>query len=130
MVGKYLSRYPGMDYKFNSLISMRDQWITESDLVRYEQKRLINFEFDFKRRPDKPYMQEVRDTKHIAFDTLPWRKLEEFRQVRTIFDGWRRKHCLKTMDDWAHWEDHLAVKQAYKPSVASNSWTVNVLTTC
>lgn len=115
MIKEYLNRYPGMDYKFNSLISMRDQWITESDLVRYEQKRLVNFEYDFKRRPMQPYMQNVRDTQHLAFDTVPWRNLEEFRQVRAVFDGWRRKHCLKNMDDWEHWEDYLAVKQAYQP---------------
>lgn len=115
MVEKYLNRYPGQKYSYSSLISMREQWLTESDLVRQEQQRLINFEYDFKRCPVNPVVQQVDDTKHIAFDSKPWRNLDEFKQVRAIFDGWRRKHCLKSMEDWEHWQDHLAMKQAYQP---------------
>ncbi|WP_271271489.1 DNA polymerase [Aliamphritea hakodatensis] len=114
MVSKYLNRAPGDNYTYSSLISMREQWLTDADLIRHQQKRLINFEYDFKRCPVNPVMQEVRSTEHIAFESKPWCNLEEFKQVRAIFDGWRRKHCLKTLDDWEHWQDYLAVKQAYQ----------------
>ena len=115
MVARYLNRQPGDTYTFESLISMREQWMTDSDLKRMRQKRRINYEFDMKRCPVDPRELPVLDTTHLAFDTKPWRNLAEFKKVRATFDGWRTQHCLKTDADWSHWQDYLAVKLAQKP---------------
>ena len=115
MVARYLNRQPGDTYTFGSLISMREQWMTDSDLKRARQERRINFEFDMKRCPINPRELPVWDTTHLAFDTKPWKNLAEFKKVRAVFDGFRRKHCLTDMKTWNLWQDHLAVKLAQTP---------------
>ncbi len=89
--------------------------MTDSDLKRMRQERRINFEFDMKRCPVDPRELPVWDTTHLAFDTKPWRNLAEFKKVRAVFDGFRRKHCLTDMKTWNLWQDHLAVKLAQTP---------------
>jgi hypothetical protein len=49
-------------------------------------------------------MVAVRGMQHIAFDTVPWDVAEEGLTARALFDGWTRKNCLKTLDDWDAWQ--------------------------
>jgi hypothetical protein len=74
-----------------------------ADHVFQERWRAVNFEFDMKRRPLDPEPRFVRlpgdpDSiiQHIAFDTVPWRTIEEFNEVRERFDEWRLKSAARS----------------------------------
>mgnify|MGYP000339051088 CR=1 FL=1 len=111
MVGLYLNRsFDDEPMAYSTLIPQGEMWLHESDLVRKNQKRRLNLEYDFKRMPINPHMMSVRNTEHLAFDTRPWGCIEEFLKVRAIFDGYRRRGNLKTMDDWYEWDDYYQTK--------------------
>ncbi|MGZ4954262.1 MAG: DNA polymerase [Methylobacter sp.] len=106
MLNLYLSRKPELKIESSHLISLRDQWLKQSDLVDIKREQLLNMEFDFKRQPVNPRMIHVARTEHISFDTKPWQTREMGEFARMTFDGWRQNHCLKTLADWDNWEDH------------------------
>ncbi len=54
MVDLYLNRLPGQTLSRSTLISTREMWLSESDLVSREQDIRLNLEFDFKRQPVRP----------------------------------------------------------------------------
>lgn len=58
MVDLYLNRLPGQTLSRSTLISTREMWLSESDLVSREQDIRLNLEFDFKRQPVQPAMNE------------------------------------------------------------------------
>ncbi|HBE5207152.1 TPA: hypothetical protein KMA40_004733, partial [Escherichia coli] len=58
MVDLYLNRLPGQTLSRSTLISTREMWLSESDLVSREQDIRLNLEFDFKRQPVRPAMNE------------------------------------------------------------------------
>jgi len=113
MINLYLNRhFDNAPIKFTSLISLKEQWLLQRDLVRKNMKRRINLEFDFKRNPKAGTLKmvPVRDTEHLAFKTKPWATIEDFKKARAAFDAWRRSGNLKTMDDWHRWQDHYQCK--------------------
>lgn len=110
MVRLYFGHRPGQRITLRHLISMREQWLTESDLVEIRREQRLNLEFDFKRRPVNPRMIRVGNREHVAFDTVPWDTQEEGEYARAIFDGWREHNCLKTVEDFQAWEAYYAVR--------------------
>ncbi|WP_200375986.1 hypothetical protein [Thiocystis violacea] len=108
MVNLILNRTPGQKLAYESFISMRDQLVLNGDLQLERREMALNAEYDFKRRPvvASGRMVEVGDTgiAHLAFDTEPWVRVEEAALTRTLFDQWRKTHCLKTVDDLSDWE--------------------------
>ena len=125
----FLNRYPGQKVDSSHFIAMREQWLKQSDLVKIKKMILLNQEYDMKRMPINPRMVKVRETEHLAFDTMPWQTDEEMQYARAIFDGWRKPNypklaegqlkytqeqidkansqanCLKTVDDFYRFED-------------------------
>lgn len=108
MVDLYLNRTPETKTIMKPFISLRQQWLDDLDVFRIERPVRLGLEFDMKRRPVEARMVEVGDGAHIAFDTVPWDTMEEAEKVRAVFTGWRRQHCLKTLEDWASWQDFAA----------------------
>ncbi|MGY4015940.1 hypothetical protein [Aeromonas molluscorum] len=102
----YLDREPGQKIDASHLISLRDQWLTESDLIEIKKQIRLSYEFDQKRQLVNPRMVEVAGETHIACDTVPWDDAGMADHCRARFDGWREDNCLKTMEDWASWEDY------------------------
>ncbi|WP_265434795.1 hypothetical protein [Aeromonas salmonicida] len=102
----YLDREPGQKIDASHLISLREQWLTESDLIEIKKKIRLSYEFDQKRQLVNPRMVEVAGETHIACDTVPWGDAGMADHCRARFDGWRETNCLKTMEDWASWEDY------------------------
>ncbi len=96
MVDLYLNRLPGQTLSRSTLISTREMWLSESDLVSREQDIRLNLEFDFKRQPVRPAMNEG----HLLMFSRPWDNMEEALQQRSLFDDWRQTHTLKTLADW------------------------------
>jgi hypothetical protein len=106
MIDLYLGRKPGDLNVTRPFLSMRTQWSKGADVIRLLRKVRLNLEYDFKRRPVNPKVVTACGREHLAFDTAPWRTAEEGSRARAIFDGWRRRRCLKTMDDWYDWDEH------------------------
>jgi hypothetical protein len=105
MLDLFLNRKPDDKTYTHPFTSFREQWVKDSDVVRLTREKNLNLEFDFKRRLVNPRMVAVKQGEHIALDSVPWQNLEEFERNRAVFDGWRRNHCLKTIEDYEDWDD-------------------------
>jgi hypothetical protein len=110
MLDLYLNRQPGQMLDTEHLISLREQWATESDFVAQKRSQRLNLEFDMKRRLINPRMVTVNGVEHLACDTVSWKTAEQAELARAIFDGWCRSHCLKTLADFEAWEEFYAVR--------------------
>lgn len=109
MVDLYLNRLPGQTLSRSTLISTREMWLSESDLVSREQDIRLNLEFDFKRQPVRPAMNEG----HLLMFSRPWDNMEEALQQLSLFDDWRQTHTLKTLADWDDWCDFLYCRTVF-----------------
>ncbi|EFH8759800.1 hypothetical protein GF064_21360 [Escherichia coli] len=109
MVDLYLNRLPGQTLSRSTLISTREMWLSESDLVSREQDIRLNLEFDFKRQPVQPAMNKG----HLLMFSRPWDNMEEALQQRSLFDDWRQTHTLKTLADWDDWCDFLYCRTVF-----------------
>lgn len=108
MVDLYLNRTPDTKTVMRPFISIRQQWLGDLDVFRIERPVRLGLEFDMKRKPLEPCMEQIGDRAHIAFDTVPWNTVDEAEETRAAFAGFRRLSCLKTLDDWKYWEDFAA----------------------
>lgn len=104
MVDLYLHRKPGQLTTTRPFVSTRAQWTAGVDFGRIERTQRLNLEPDLKNRLLNPRMIDVRGVPHIACDTVPWDTAEEGLAARALFDGWTRKNCLQTLEDWASWQ--------------------------
>jgi hypothetical protein len=134
MVNLYANRVPYQAVTHPTLISLRQMFLKQADLINVERTVTINLEPDFKRQPMNPVMQSFSvdgvEHEHIYLESLPWRTVDEFMQARCHFDGWRQGravfkdvkgkkevslyvdgHCLKTVEDWSCFLDYQAVSQ-------------------
>jgi len=114
MLDLFLNRAPNQKQEMSHLISMREQWLTESDMVAIKRYIRLNLEFDMKRRPVSATTRAVAGTTHVTFDTVPWGTEQDMQQARTLFDGWRKGNknddiengnVLKTEADYESWTD-------------------------
>jgi hypothetical protein len=110
MLDLYLNRHPGQMLDTEHLISLREQWTTESDFVAQKRSQRLNLEFDMKRRLINPRMVIVNGVEHLACDTVSWDTAEQAELARALFDGWCRTHCLKTVADFEAWEEFYAAR--------------------
>lgn len=103
----YLEREPDTKTDASHLISLREQWLSERDLVEIRKSVRLSYEFDQKRQLINPCMTSVRDRAHLTCDSIPWRTEAQADLARAEFDGWREDYCLKTLEDWESWEDYF-----------------------
>lgn len=106
MVNLFLERKPGQKTATRPFTSLSQQCKTDGDVVRETREITMNMEPDFKRRPVNPRMVSVLGGEHIALDSVPWKTVSQALRARNLFDGWRKTHCLKTLDDWESWLSH------------------------
>lgn len=106
MLNLYLDRRPGKKVLLKQFPALRDQWEKGIDLHKFERHILLSLEPDLKRKLVEPQMIEVASRKrpHLAMSSVPWQTVEEFDAARACMDNWRRKHCLKTVEDWHAFE--------------------------
>jgi hypothetical protein len=111
IVDLYFNRQPQQKVIMKSFVSVRDQWVKALDVLKLSRETTLNFEYDFKRRPVNRRMINS----HVAFDTVPWRTIDEVEKVYVLFSSWKQKHCIKTLEDFDAWEDyyqtHLALEK-------------------
>ncbi len=106
MVNLFMNRRPGDKTTTKPFTSFREQWVKDADVVRLTRQSKLNIEFDFKRRLINPLEIAVRDGSHVSLSSVPWNDLAECERARAVFEGWRDKRCLKTLQDFDDWEDH------------------------
>lgn len=106
MLKLFLNRQAGDLTETRPFTSIREQWNKDLDVVKDTREVLLNLEFDFKRQLIEPLTISVGGTDHLYLDSRPWSNVTEAERARAIFDGWRRKRCLKTLDDWHDYDDH------------------------
>ena len=111
MVDLYMNRAPGQKLCRESLISTRDMWLDESDLVAVESEIRLNLEFDFKRQLLAPTMNEG----HLLMHSRPWDDMSQALTQRQLFDDWRQTHALKDEADWEDWCDFLYCRNVFTP---------------
>lgn len=106
MIDLFMCRKPGDKATTRPFTPFREQWVKDADVVRLKRKTTLNLEFDHKRRLIGSRMVAVDQCEHVSLIGIPWNDLAECERARAIFDGWRRKRCLKTLEDFEDWEDH------------------------
>ncbi len=106
MIDLFMCREPDDKATTRPFTPFREQWVKDADVVRLTRKTRLNLEFDHKRRLVGPRMVAADGCEHVALSSVPWTDIQECERARAIFDGWRRKHCLKTLDDFEDWDDH------------------------
>ena len=106
MLQLFLNRTPDDMTETKPFTSIREQWNKDLDVVRDTRYSRLNLEFDFKRKLYDPVTIAVSNKDHIYLDSKPWSTVHEAERARAIFEGWRRKRCVKSLDDWYDYDDH------------------------
>ena len=81
-----------------SLISLRQQHLTDADLTTVPRDVRANLDFDFKRQIVNP-----RDVDGLlTANTTPWQTIEEFEEARDGLEAWKKstRSVLKTVADY------------------------------
>lgn len=112
MANTYLNRVAQQKVTNSHLISTRQQWLTESDLIAYKREIRLNMEFDFKRKPINPRMMSTPYGDCLTFDTVTWDTVEQGQIARGIFDQWRTDNCLTTVDKFHEFDDFYQLQLA------------------
>jgi hypothetical protein len=81
-------------------------------------EKTANFEYDHKRKIRSPDAVQIAipgdpsaTVEHLSAGTTPWQTVTEFNANRALFEQWRfsgEGRRLKTMADWADWQQFLA----------------------
>lgn len=111
MIERYLNRVPKQKSVRQSFISVREQVTKDPDVIKVKRQVLMNLEFDMKRRPVNPRMVMASGYPVLTYDTIPWKTAREAEFARAVFDGWRRDRCIKSLGDFADWEDHYLCRR-------------------
>lgn len=98
----YRTRQHGTVTTRRSFVSIRTQWMTNSDLYDTSSATSVNLCYDLKRQPLDPRDEDGL----IQFTTAPWQDLQTFRETRDRFDRWRKttRSVLKTTADWQRFQ--------------------------
>ena len=108
IVDLYFNRVPQQKVIQRPFTSIREQWTKDVDVIRLSRETTLNYEYDFKRRPVNPRMIGS----HVAFDTMPWKTIDEIAKVHSMFSYWKEKRCIKTLEDFGLWDDYCSSRLA------------------
>jgi hypothetical protein len=115
MLKLYLGQHFGQTVAHEQLVSAREQFTRECDLVGVERARRLNLRFDLKRRPVAPRMMGIgRRRARIAWDTLPWGDAAEAGFARRHLEAWThdRERLLLSMADYRDFQSYHAASRA------------------
>ncbi|MGY0617133.1 hypothetical protein [Vibrio sp. FJH11] len=111
MVDMYLNRKSGDKVDGSYLTPNRMRFLEHKDLMLEKRSIFLNMEYDQKRQSFNPIMTDVKGRQHIALETKPHQSLDDMQFTRLRFDRWRKKHCLKALEDWYDWQDRLVMAE-------------------
>ncbi len=123
LLGEFLRRTIDSKIPRKDLLSLRELWTGEVDLVSVDRNPLVSLEPDHKRRLVDARTVRIgggpfKGSEHVATRSVPHETAERMVEERTLAEGWRHSsgRCLKTMEDWEDWVDYrdsaLAAREA------------------
>lgn len=94
IVNLFFNRDPNQKIRVAAKTGIRDMINYDADLVEKNVEKHLNMEFDWKRRP---YAAADGATGHLCFSTIPWRTVNDFKDVRDLWDDYQSGgyKCLK-----------------------------------
>jgi len=105
-------------FDYDRLRGMRDLYEKGGDLVTETHTQRLNMDFDFKRRVNKRRIttRQIRGIDHVAFETLPWHSIEEYKECRELSSTFKTdtQSCLKTKGELKLFLEKLGSKANFK----------------
>ena len=100
IVEMFFGRTPQDRIETNYLTSVRDMVRYEADLVEKCGESRLNMEYDWKRRAVGVHTDPEHG--HVAFDTVPWQRVEDFQRTRELFTDFQKRtpRCIKSEADY------------------------------
>jgi hypothetical protein len=97
-----------IDERFPSIADTR---LRNKDMISRTQDRMLSMEYDFKRSPIKPCLQEIRRLDHLFFESVPWKNIEEFTSCRADWERYSKgsPKSLKTVQDFKAFEEYRSL---------------------
>lgn len=122
MLRLYLEQHPGQTVTHEQLISAREQFTRESDLISITRTRRLNLTYDFKRRPVRARLQPLGHHERVAWDTEPWETVRQAEFARVRVNGWRRdrERVFRSLADFDDWAEYHAACEAAKDATAAD----------
>ena len=112
IVDLYFNRTAETKVDSSHLTSTREQFLQQKDLMMEKKQSRLNLEPDLKRKLLAPKLITFNDIEHIASGSVPYNSVEDMEFERVCFARWRLQRCLKTLNDWDHWIDYIAMHHA------------------
>jgi hypothetical protein len=99
IVEMFFGRTPQDRIETRYLTSIRDLVRYDADLVEKHGESRLNMEYDWKRRPVGVHTDPEHG--HVAFDTVPWQRVEDFQRTRELFTDFQKRtpRCIKSEAD-------------------------------
>jgi hypothetical protein len=101
---RFLERKGKIEMEFYKLPSPKEYYRKGADGLATLQKKRIDWEYDLKRKPVNPRMEEItiegKTYKHLAFDTVPWNTIQEFDNARAVKDTHKELFPLKSIESF------------------------------
>lgn len=118
MMNLYFNRTPQQKMRFSSLASPRKNYIHQMDTIRLIYDKKLNLEFDMKRCLVNAIAVNIgtnNDEKQGVFMlSIPWKDEEQFYNARAYFTDWTQTRLLKTVEDFADWNEFYLAKCSTK----------------
>lgn len=113
IISFFLSRATDTTIVYTVLRSLSDIVKNGGDLTALERRVLVRMEYDWKRSPVRPEMRDIRETEHLAFETVPWPNINDYEACRARWEGYRGKQgtALKTVEDFHRFEEFRVVQK-------------------
>jgi hypothetical protein len=113
IIDLFLNRKPDTAIVYTILRSLSDMVRNGGDLTSLERKVRVRMEYDWKRKPMEAGMRRIRETNHLAFETVPWPSIKQYQEYRAKWEGYRGKEgaVLKTVEDYERFEEYRVVQK-------------------
>jgi hypothetical protein len=115
IVDLFLDRTPTDKIAVFAVTGIRDIVMHDADLVEKKTDKRLSMEYDWKRRPSAVWQEG--DPDHVAFATVPWETIDEFIEMRDLWEQWGIKspRCIKTVDDFRSFAVSVLSKTSMSP---------------
>ena len=107
VIEQFFKRQPDTMIRVQSLTGIRDIVEHDADLVPKEINKRLSMEYDWKRQPD--CVDTNTEFNHIYFSTRPWKNIDQFKQVRLLWNEYTKgdPHCIKNRESFDEFADYV-----------------------
>lgn len=110
----YFNREANQKVSRSTMISTRESFISQRDLIKIRSDIKLNLEFDMKRHFSVANSLIINNDERLFIQTKPWKDVQSFYHYRAIFDEWKIHHTLKKICDFHHWIEFSSAKVSAK----------------